>query len=122
MSNWVLSILAGFIIQTEQIVFRDKPRLSRNGQSNQGVAIQPGFSSKTICRFENRPIGGVYKTRTKYASKDEIELAVFESFREFLLAVRFFRLRLAILLGELLDGFSLVHTGVYGAHKQTLNK
>ena len=49
-------------------------------------------------------------------SKDEIELAVFESFREFLLAVRFFRLRLAVLLGELLDGFSLVHTGIYGAH------
>ena len=46
-------------------------------------------------------------------SKDDIELAVFKAFREFLLAV---------LLGELLDGFSLVHTGVYGAHKQTLNK
>ena len=55
-------------------------------------------------------------------SKDEIELAVFESFREFLLAVRFFRLQLAVLLGELLDRFSLVHTGVYGAHKQTHNK
>ena len=46
-------------------------------------------------------------------SKDEIELAVFKAFQEFLLAV---------LLGELLDGFSLVHTGVYGAHKQTHNK
>ena len=55
-------------------------------------------------------------------SKDEIELAVFESFREFLLAVRFFRLQLAVLLGELLDRFSLVHTGVYDAHKQTHNK
>ena len=55
-------------------------------------------------------------------SKDEIELAVFESFREFLLAVRFFRLWLVVLLGELLDRFSLVHTGVYGAHKQTHNK
>jgi len=62
------------------------------------------------------------KTRTKHASKDGIELAVFESFREFLLAVRFFRLRLAVLLGELLDRFSLVHTGVYGAHKQTYNR
>ena len=51
-------------------------------------------------------------------SKDEIELTVFESFREFLLAVWFFRLRLAVLLGELLDWFSLV----YGAHKQTNNK
>ena len=55
-------------------------------------------------------------------SKDEIELAVFEAFRELLLAVWFFRLRLAVLLGELLDRFSLVHTGVYGAHKQTHNK
>ena len=55
-------------------------------------------------------------------SKDEIELAVFEAFREFLLVVQFFRLRLVVLLGELLDGFSLVHTGIYGAHKQTHNK
>ena len=55
-------------------------------------------------------------------SKDEVELAVFKAFREFLLAVRFFRFRLAVLLGELLDGFSLVHTGVYGAHKQTYKK
>ena len=54
-------------------------------------------------------------------SKDEIKLAVFESFQEFLLAVRFFRLRLAVLLGELLDGFFLVHIGIYGAHKQTHN-
>ena len=55
-------------------------------------------------------------------SKDEVELAVFKAFREFLLTVRFFRLRLAVLLGELLNGFSLVHTGVYGAHKETHNK
>ena len=51
-------------------------------------------------------------------SKEEIELAVFEAFREFLLAVRFFRLRLAVLLSELLDKFSLIHTDIYGAHKQ----
>ena len=55
-------------------------------------------------------------------SKDEIELAVFEAFRELLLAVWFFRLWLMELLGELSDRFSLVHTGVYGAHKQTHNK
>ena len=55
-------------------------------------------------------------------SKDEIELAVFEAFRELLLVVRVFWLRLAVLLGELLDGFSFVHTGIYGAHKQTHNK
>ena len=51
MSNRVLSILAEFIIQTEQIIFRDKPRLSRNGYKNQGVAIQSGFSSKNKCSF-----------------------------------------------------------------------
>ena len=55
-------------------------------------------------------------------SKDEIELAIFKAFREFLLAVRFFGLRLAVLLGKLLDGFSLIHSGIYGAHKQTHNK
>ena len=55
-------------------------------------------------------------------SNDEIELAVFESFRELLLAVRVFWLRLAVLLGKLLDRFSLVHTGIYGAHEQTHNK
>ena len=60
------------------------------------------------------------KTRTKYASKDGIELAVFKAFREILLVVRFFRFRLAVLLGEFLDRFSLVHTGVYGAHKQNI--
>ena len=55
-------------------------------------------------------------------SKDEIELAVFKAFREFLLTVQFFRLRLAVLLGELLDKLFLVLTGIYGAHKQTHNK
>ena len=55
-------------------------------------------------------------------SKEEIELAVFEAFRELLLAVRVFWLRLAVLLGKLLDGFSLIHTGIYDAHKQIHNK
>ena len=56
-------------------------------------------------------------------SKDEIELAIFKAFQEFLLAVRFFRLRLAVLFGELLDGFSLVHIVIYGTHNQhTINK
>ena len=55
-------------------------------------------------------------------SKDGIELAAFKAFRELLLAVRFFRLRLAVLLGKLLDGFSLDHTGIYDAHKQAHNK
>ena len=55
--------------------------------------------------------------------KDEIERAVFKAFREFLLVVRFFRLRLAVLLSELLDRFSFVPIGIFGAHnKHTINK
>ena len=61
-------------------------------------------------------------------SKDGIGLAVFKAFRELLLAVRVFKLRLAVLVlahlltVQLVDGFSLVHTVIYGAHKQTHNK
>ena len=92
------------------------------------MAIQQGFSSKTICSFENRPIGCVYKTGTKYASKDEVELAVFEAFREFLLAILVLGLRLAVLLLAhllavlLVDGFLLSHSVIYGAHKQAHNQ
>ena len=77
------------------------------------------------------PIGCVYKIGLNMQSKDEIELAVFESFRKVLLAVRVFGLglvvlscvsRLVVLLGKLLDGFSLVHIVIYGAHKQIHNK
>ena len=63
----------------------------------------------------------IYKTGTKYASKDEIELVVFETFREFLLTVLVLGLRLAVLLGKLLDGFSLIHTVIYDAYKQSHN-
>ena len=55
-------------------------------------------------------------------SKDEIELAVPKAFRELLLAVRVLGLQLAVLLGKLLDGLSLGHTVIYGAHKQAHNK
>ena len=61
-------------------------------------------------------------------SKDEIELAVFKTFWEVLIEVLSFGsgvtvLVLAHLLAVLLvDGFSLVHTVIYGAHKQTHNK
>ena len=94
----------------------------------QGVAIQPGFSSKTICSFENRPIGCVYKTGTKHASKDKIELAVFKAFREVLVEVLSFGLRVAelvlicLLIVLLVDGFSLVHTVIYDAYKLTHNQ
>ena len=67
------------------------------------------------------------KTRTKYASKGGIELAVFEAFREVLIEVLSFGfgvvvLVLANLLAVLLvDEFSLVHTVIYNVYKQTHN-
>ena len=61
-------------------------------------------------------------------SKDEIELAVFKTFREVLIEVLPFGsgvtiLVLAHLLAVLLaDGFFLGHSVIYGIHKQTHNK
>ena len=68
------------------------------------------------------------KTRTKHASKGGIELAVFEAFREVLIEVLSFgfgvtELVLIRLLAVLLvDGFSLIHTVIYDAHKQSHNQ
>ena len=69
------------------------------------------------------------KTRTKYASKDGIELAFLKAFREVLIEVLSFgfgvaELVLVHLLAVLLvDGFSLVHTVIYDAHnKHTIKK
>ena len=68
------------------------------------------------------------KSRTKHASKGGIELAVFEAFREVLLEVLSFGFRLAVLVLThllvvlLIDRFSLIHTVIHGAHKQTHNK
>jgi hypothetical protein len=78
--------------------------------------------------FTNRPIGCIYKSRNKYASKDGIGLAIHKAFREVLIEVLSFRFGLtALVLGLLLavllvDGFSLGHFVVYGAHKQPYNK
>ena len=61
-------------------------------------------------------------------SKDEIELVVFKAFREVLIEVLSFGFGVAVLILAhllvvlLVDGFSLVHTVIYGAHKQTHNK
>ena len=61
-------------------------------------------------------------------SKDEIELAVFKAFQEVLIEVLSFRFGVAVLILThlltvlLVDRFSLVYTGIYGAHKQTHNK
>ena len=63
------------------------------------------------------------KTRTKHASKDEIELAVLKAFHEVLIKVLSFgfgvaELVLVHLLAVLLvDGISFVHTVIYDAHK-----
>ena len=68
------------------------------------------------------------KTRTKHASKDGIELAVFKPFREVLIEVLSFgfgftELVLIRLLAVLLvDGFSLVHTVIYGTYKHAYNQ
>ena len=68
------------------------------------------------------------KTRTKYASKDGIELAVFKAFREVLIEVLSFglwvvELVLVCLLAVLLvDGLSFVHTVIYDAFKQAHNQ
>ena len=68
------------------------------------------------------------KTRTKYASKGGIELAVFKAFREVLIGVLSFgfgivELVLVHLLAVLLvNGLSFIHTMVYDAYKQAHNQ
>ena len=65
------------------------------------------------------------KTRTKHASKDGIELDVFEAFGEVLVEALSFGLGVAelvlvrLLTVLLVDGLSLVHTMIYDAYKQT---
>ena len=68
------------------------------------------------------------KTRTKYASKGGIELAVFKAFREVLVEVLSFGLRVAelvlirLLVELFVGGLSFVHTVIYDAFKQTHNQ
>ena len=68
------------------------------------------------------------KTGTKHASKDGIELAVFESFGEVLIEVLSFGLGIAelilvhLLAILLIGGLSFVLTVVYDAYKQTHNQ
>ena len=56
-------------------------------------------------------------------SKDEIELAVHKAIREVLIEVLSFGFGVAVLvlvhllIVQLVDGFFLVHTVIYGAHK-----
>ena len=68
------------------------------------------------------------KTRTKHASKDGIELAVLKAFRKVLIEVLSFGfgvtelVLVCLLIVLLVDGFSLVHTVIYAAHKQAHNQ
>ena len=68
------------------------------------------------------------KTRTTYASKDGIELAVRKAFRKVLIEVLSFGFGVAelvlvhLLAVLLIDGFSLVHTVIYDVYKQTHNQ
>jgi len=68
------------------------------------------------------------KTRTKYASKGGIELAVFKAFREVLIGVLSFGFGIVelvlvhLLVVLLIDGFSLVHTMIYDVYKQSHNQ
>ena len=68
------------------------------------------------------------KARTKHASKDGIELAVFEAFGEILVEALSFGLGVAKLVLDhglvalLVNGLSFVHTVVYDMHKQTHNQ
>ena len=64
------------------------------------------------------------KTRTQYASKDGIELAVFKAFWDVLsFGLGVAEWVLVLLLTVLLvDGLSFVHTVVYDTHKQTHNQ
>ena len=68
------------------------------------------------------------KLGQKHASKDGIELAVFESFREVLIEALSFGFGVAELVlirwlaVLLIDGFSLVHTVIYDAYKQSHNQ
>ena len=68
------------------------------------------------------------KTGTKHASKDGIELAVFEAFGEVLVEALSFGLGVAELVLVrwlavlLVNGLSFIHTAVYDAYKQTPNQ
>ena len=68
------------------------------------------------------------KTRTKHASKDGIELAVFEAFGEVLIKVLSFGLEITelilvrLLTVLLVNRLSFVHTVIYDAYKQIHNQ
>ena len=62
----------------------------------------------------------IKKLGQKHASKDGIELAVFEAFGKVLVEALSFGLGVAELV--LVHGHSFIHTVVYDTHKQTHNQ
>ena len=93
------------------------------------VAIQPYFQQAKHMQFYKIGQWVVFvKTRTKHASTGGIELAVFKSFRGFLIEVLSFGLGVAelvlvcLLAVLLIDGLSFVHTVIYNAYQQAHNK
>ena len=97
--------------------------------TNQGVAIQPCFQQVKYMHFCKTGQYVVFiKTMTKHASKDGIELAVFEAFGEVLIRVLSFGLGIAelilvrLLTVLLVNGLSFVLTEVYSVHKQAHNQ
>ena len=79
----VLSLLISINVQA-------KPDINLGGQG-MVITIKGWLSNRVFMQAKhmqfckNRPIGCVYKTRTKHASKDGIELAVLKAFREVLI-------------------------------------
>ena len=94
--------------------------------TNQGVAIQSCFQQAKHMQFYKTGQSVVFiKTRTKYASKGRIELAVLKSFREVRIDVLSFGIgvtELVIVHLLLVDGLSLVHTVICDVYKQTHNQ
>ena len=97
--------------------------------TNQGVAIQPCFQQAKYMQFCKTGQYVVFiKTRTKHASRDGIELAVFKAFGEVLIEALPFGFGVAELVLVrwlavlLVNGLSFIYTVIYGIYKQTHNQ
>ena len=95
-------------------------------QQIKGCLSNRVLAAKQHAVLKNRPIGCVYKTGTKHASKGGIELAILKVFWEVLIELLSFGVAVLVLVHLLavllVDGFSLVHTVIYYAHKQAHNQ
>ena len=114
----ILSILISINVQAKSDI-----NLGSQGMviTNQGVAIQPCFhASKTYAIYKTGHWIVFIKLGRKHASKDGIELAVFEAFGKVLsFRLGVVDLILVPLLVELLaSGLSFVHTAIYSTHNK----